>query len=869
MSSLGRIETNIELNTDANTANIETLISDVSDLNTKIGDNESQPKTGLYLDIETNKTDISTINTTIGDDTIDPKTGIFLKLQNLKEGQEIIPNYDYTGVYLILLNDLIDTADDPNVIINNSTNQHLNEILLDMKKKIDLLEKNNDLTRGMLTQTGYGLGSTAIRSMATAPILFNSRSLDALGINEGTIPTFSLIDTSQSSIDAFAIQVSNWIYSVIPSPIMTAFEALTGKTQAEFIQDIIRAQNPQKFIEMEFLSRVKIGINGDLYVKPSDSLHPKGIPELAFSYLNASEIITKANNLANIQTIGTGLNLSVLHDLSVDLKVNGGLELSGNQIELTYPIFGIGGAIKMNDTNHISVNADEITLSVDPESKNIHISSTFIEEREGEIEAIEEQIAEIYNILGIDQAIEGADSFWDFVSGGGAIFAGIIGIGGGAVSIATVIDTVNDKVEDLEYLKDILVEGSGSYDDNGYFINSGNIGIGYSTNHNITEKLSVNGNIECDNIKTKAFIAPNATEFYLQNADKRVKEEGETTIQISLTDDYYTKSQIDTNFALQTSINTFDKSYNSLTDKPDFTNNFIFGGSFPQITIPETGELIDTTPFFRFQVSGDGVAGRGNIHNNAMVIRSDTTPFIMALNNNPTGDSILNLQINVDNFIPPTNTQAEQNAVGAQLGYRKGDGTPIDDFSGFFIRNLSSDYEIDADGIFRRPLSADWTMVLTDDKKMGLGTVYPNEKLEVVGNIKCDKVYANSFIDNAGIELFLGDIPYGDDNGLTRRSLNDYAQTSTLHVVATSGSYNDLNSKPNLFSGSYDDLTNKPSLSTVATSGSYNDLDSKPNLFSGSYDDLTNKPNLNTYGDANVNTLLSTKNYATVSQLNT
>ena len=37
-----------------------------------------------------------------------------------------------------------------------------------------------------------------------------------------------------------------------------------------------------------------------------------------------------------------GLFLSFkLHDLSVDLKPSGGLELSGNQIELTYPIFGI------------------------------------------------------------------------------------------------------------------------------------------------------------------------------------------------------------------------------------------------------------------------------------------------------------------------------------------------------------------------------------------------------------------------------------------------------------------------------------------------------------------------------------------------
>ena len=144
--------------------------SSIEKINDTIGTKEAEdtPATGIFLDIQT-------INDTIGTD-LDPKTGIFLRLQNLEEGNSMIPVYDYTGVYLILLNHLIDTADDPNVIINNTENKHLNEILLNIQKKIDILEKNNDLTRSMLTQTGYGLGSTAIRSMATAPILFNSRS---------------------------------------------------------------------------------------------------------------------------------------------------------------------------------------------------------------------------------------------------------------------------------------------------------------------------------------------------------------------------------------------------------------------------------------------------------------------------------------------------------------------------------------------------------------------------------------------------------------------------------------------------------------------------------------------------------------------
>lgn len=43
-------------------------------------------------------------------------------------------------------------------------------------------------------------------------------------------------------------------------------------------------------------------------------------------------------------------------------------------------------------------------------------------------------------------------------------------------------------------------------------------------------------------------------------------------------------------------------------------------------------------------------------------------------------------------------------------------------------------------------------------------------------------------------------------------SLTGYAKTADLSTVATSGSYNDLTNKPNLFSGNYEDLTNKPTI---------------------------------------------------------
>ena len=359
------------------------------------------------------------------------------------------------------------------------------------------------------------------------------------------------------------------------------------------------------------------------------------------------------------------------------------------------------------------------------------------------------------------------------------------------------------------------------------FINSGNIGIGYTKNHNITEKLDVDGNLKCDNIKTTGFISPDGTEFYLKNTDKRALEPEEQITQISLIDDYHNKSHIDTNFALKTELNSFDKSYKSLSDRPDFTTNFIFGEAFP-LSLPqgELGEVFEETPYFRFAVSGDGVSGRGNIHNNAMVLKSDTTPYIMAINNQPYGEAVLNLQVNFDDFIPPTDTQEQENAFGGQIGYRRGE--TAGQFSGLYFRNLSSPYNI-FNGFFTLPKEDEWTMVLTDSKNVGIGTVDPTEKLQVQGNIKCDKVYANSIIDDSGVELFLGDTPDDNPNGLTRRSLSNYVESTSLHVVATSGSYNDLSSKPNLFSGSYIDLT------------------SKPNLFSGSYNDLTSKPNLSIY----------------------
>jgi len=74
----------------------------------------------------------------------------------------------------------------------------------------------------------------------------------------------------------------------------------------------------------------------------------------------------------------------------------------------------------------------------------------------------------------------------------------------------------------------------------------------------------------------------------------------------------------------------------------------------------------------------------------------------------------------------------------------------------------------------------------------------------------------------------------------------DSGVITNLHPIATSGSYNQLDDKPDFHSvatsGNYNELNNKPNL----FSGNYNDLTNKPTLFSGSYDELSDKPSLAT-----------------------
>jgi hypothetical protein len=81
-----------------------------------------------------------------------------------------------------------------------------------------------------------------------------------------------------------------------------------------------------------------------------------------------------------------------------------------------------------------------------------------------------------------------------------------------------------------------------------------------------------------------------------------------------------------------------------------------------------------------------------------------------------------------------------------------------------------------------------------------------------------------------------------------KSELTNKVNSSSLAIVATSGSYNDLYNKPAIFDGNYNNLINKPTL----FNGNYSSLSNKPNIrdtvttygFRGNYNDLTNKPTL-------------------------
>ena len=382
MSSLGRPSTRIDLNSGTISA-IEEIKKRVDVLDTEVGDEKqyspstpatglflriddiennlglpSQPEieaggniiqfqadaTGLNLDVETLRTDTDKLQQQVGDDSIDPKTGIFLRLFDIEKADTIIPHYDYEALYYILLQSQYEITDDSfaNIKIDNSQNRNLNDILVDILTDVEILKQHKDLTRGMINQSGFGAGTTTIKAPALTNIAFNTRDLTSIGIDSTTIPTFDGSTFSQEFINQKAIEIADFIFDVIPFDIAN----LVGMDKEAFILEILKAQDPIEFLQGALLSRVLIGVQGDLFVR--DGSIAKGPLELTANWLNVNEIAKQAKDLhdKNIQIYNVKLNEPIKKESDGDIYLDYDIthfkkHATTYKLELKYPILAV------------------------------------------------------------------------------------------------------------------------------------------------------------------------------------------------------------------------------------------------------------------------------------------------------------------------------------------------------------------------------------------------------------------------------------------------------------------------------------------------------------------------------------------------
>ena len=169
MSSIGRTSARIDLNSSTISA-IAELKDRIDVLDIEVGDEKiiqpPTPSTGLFLKIDNVENNVSILRTDtdklqqqVGNDDIDPKTGIFLRLFDIEKADSIIPYYDYQALYYILLQSQYETTgnDYCNIKIDNSENSNLNDILLNIQKDVEILKQHKDLTRHMINQSGFRL----------------------------------------------------------------------------------------------------------------------------------------------------------------------------------------------------------------------------------------------------------------------------------------------------------------------------------------------------------------------------------------------------------------------------------------------------------------------------------------------------------------------------------------------------------------------------------------------------------------------------------------------------------------------------------------------------------------------------------------
>jgi len=203
MSTLGRQNNTTDDNISSINLLIEGIETNIEGIETNIEEIEVNVHQ-IEGNVEILNVSVNVLKDLVGCN-LDPpgKTGIFLSLQNLENASNIIPAYKYASIYYPLLDKIFAVLTDGspefcNIKINNDDNKNLNNVLTILLKDIEILKKNQKLDRTMITQAGYGLGSTRITSMVGTNITFNTRDINAF-VDTSMIPTFQTPDGNSST----------------------------------------------------------------------------------------------------------------------------------------------------------------------------------------------------------------------------------------------------------------------------------------------------------------------------------------------------------------------------------------------------------------------------------------------------------------------------------------------------------------------------------------------------------------------------------------------------------------------------------------------------------------------------------------------
>lgn len=255
--------------------------------------------------------------------------------------------------------------------------------------------------------------------------------------------------------------------------------------------------------------------------------------------------------------------------------------------------------------------------------------------------------------------------------------------------------------------------------------------------------------------------------------------------------------------------------------------NFVAGDNF--IDFKDSPLPLSAGVMLSFEIKADSMALRGSPANipavKSMVQRGETV--VLSSSDEMTGGSIRDALVSLQSPYKLPKTAIQDGVFSVNGAY----GNVI-----ITAESIAAQQRNDnLDKISSINLLPD--SVLYTDSDSGLRTTALTSFIRGLFNVS-DEVMFRNYLGFGSSSVLDVNVPNGvlqlDEEGKIPSNMLEI----NLSEVATTGDYNDLQNRPDLFSGKYEDLENTPNL----FSGKYSDLVGAPNLFSGSYNDLSDKP---------------------------